>query len=32
MFVGIIVITILGVLSTALLSESERYLIPCRRE
>ena len=32
MFVGIIVITILGVASTALLRECENYLIPWRRE
>jgi NitT/TauT family transport system permease protein len=32
MFVGIIVITILGVVSTALLHECENYLIPWRRE
>jgi ABC-type nitrate/sulfonate/bicarbonate transport system permease component len=32
MFVGIIVITVLGVLSTFLLHEAERLLIPWRRE
>jgi ABC-type nitrate/sulfonate/bicarbonate transport system permease component len=32
MFVGIIVITVLGVVTTALLREGERYLIPWRRE
>ncbi len=32
MFVGIIVITILGVVSTALLRECENYFIPWRRE
>jgi ABC-type nitrate/sulfonate/bicarbonate transport system permease component len=32
MFVGIIVITVLGVVFTALLHEGERYFIPWRRE
>jgi NitT/TauT family transport system permease protein len=32
MFVGIIVITVLGVLTTFLLKELERVLIPWRRE
>jgi NitT/TauT family transport system permease protein len=32
MFVGIIVITVLGVLSTLFLHECERHLIPWRRD